>query len=120
LKLNSQRIRPDGRLSVSIDVENTGKRAGDEVVQLYVKDVEASLPVPLLQLQGFTRIRLAPGEKQIVQFTLTALQMSFADENGKWILEPGEFKVWVGGQQPNPKSGPQPANVIEGQFTVQA
>ena len=74
--------------------------AGDEVVQLYLKDVEASLPVPLLQLQGFTRIRLAPGEKQTVEFTLTPAQMSFADESGKWVLEPGEFQVWVGGRQP--------------------
>jgi beta-glucosidase len=93
---------------------------GDEVVQLYLKEVQASLPVPLLQLQGFTRIRLATGEKQTVQFTLTAEQMSFADEIGKWVLEPGEFKVWVGGQQPNQRIGPQPANVMEGQFTVQA
>jgi hypothetical protein len=46
--------------------------------------------------------------------------MSFADENGKWVLEPGEFKVWAGGQQPNLKISPQPANVVEGQFTVQA
>ena len=58
------------------------------MVQLYLKDVEASLPVPLLQLQGFKRIRLAPGEKQTVQFSLTAEQMSFADESGKWTHEP--------------------------------
>jgi beta-glucosidase len=113
-------IKPGDPISIQVEVENTGQHLGDEVVQLYLKDVEASLPVPLLQLQGFTRIRLAPGEKQIVQFTLTALQMSFADENGKWVLEPGEFKVWAGGQQPNPKISPQPANVVEGQFTVQA
>ncbi|MGE5774736.1 MAG: fibronectin type III-like domain-contianing protein, partial [Chloroflexota bacterium] len=92
----------------------------DEVVQLYLKDVDTSSPVPLLQLQGFNRIHLAQGEKKTVQFTLTGDQMSFADENGNWVLEPGEFKVWVGGQQPDLKSGTQPANVLGGQFTVQA
>jgi beta-glucosidase len=118
LRIVPAKVNAGDPISIQVEVENTGRHLGDEVVQLYVKDVEASLPVPLLQLQGFTRIRLAPGEKQIVPFTLTAAQMSFADENGKWVLEPGEFKVWVGGQQPNPNISPQPANVIEGQFTV--
>jgi beta-glucosidase len=120
LQIDPAKVKPGDPISIQVEVENTGQHLGDEVVQLYLKDVEASLPVPLLQLQGFRRIRLAPGEKQIVQFTLTAAQMSFAGENGKWVLEPGEFKVWVGGQQPNPKISPQPANVVEGQFTVQA
>ncbi len=105
-------------IAVQVEVENTGKRSGDEVVQLYVKDAEASLPVPQLQLQGFTRIRLAPGEKQIVQFKLTADQLSFVDEAGTWLLESGEFKVWVGGQQPNLQTSRQPANVLEGRFIV--
>jgi beta-glucosidase len=85
-----------------------------------VQDVEASLPVPQLQLQGFSRLRLAPGEKQTVQFTLTPEQMSFVDDEGQWLLEPGEFRVWVGGQQPNPKSQLQPDNVMAGWFIVQA
>jgi beta-glucosidase len=107
-------------VTVQVEVENCGPRLGDEVVQLYVQDVEASLPVPQLQLQGFTRIRLAPGEKQTVRFTLTAEHLSFADEAGTWILEPGDFKVWVGGQQPNLRSELQPANVLAGQFCVYA
>jgi len=120
LQIVPAKVKPGDPASIQVEVENTGQHLGDEVVQLYLKDVQASLPVPLLQLQGFTRIRLATGEKQIVQFTLTAEQMSFADENGKWVLEPGEFQVWVGGQQPDQRTGPQPANVMEGQFTVQA
>ena len=120
LQIAPAKAKPGEPVSIQVEVENAGQRQGDEVVQLYLKDVEASLPVPLLQLQGFARIRLAPGEKKTVQFTLTAEQMSFADENGKWVLEPGEFKVWVGGQQPNQRTGPQPVNVMEGQFTVQA
>jgi beta-glucosidase len=120
LQIVPAKVKPGDPVSIQVEVENTGQHVGDEVVQLYLKEVQASLPVPLLQLQGFTRIRLATGEKQTVQFTLTAEQMSFADEIGKWVLEPGEFKVWVGGQQPNQRIGPQPANVMEGQFTVQA
>ena len=104
LQIDPAQVEAGEPVSVQVEVENTGQRPGDEVVQLYLKDVEASLPVPQLQLQGFTRIRLAPGEKQTVQFTLTAGQMSFADESGKWVLEPGEFKVWVGGQQPDQKA----------------
>jgi beta-glucosidase len=120
LQIVPEQVKSGEPVFVQVEVENTGQRLGDEVVQIYLKDVEASLPVPRLTLQGFTRIRLAPGEKQTVRFSLTAGQMSFANESGKWVLEPGEFKVWVGGQQPNPKTDQQPENVRAGQFTVQA
>jgi beta-glucosidase len=120
LKIDPLKITPGSPVSIQVEVENTGSRLGDEVVQLYLQDVEASLPVPRLQLQGFTRIRLAPGERQTVQFTLTARQMSLADESGNWVLEPGEFKVWVGGRQPDLKNSSQSPNILEGQFAVQA
>jgi beta-glucosidase len=120
LQIVPEKVGAGDPVSIQVEVENSGQRLGDEVVQLYLKDAEASLPVPLLQLQGFTRVRLAPGEKQTVEFTLTAEQMSFADEDGKWVLEPGEFKVWVGGQQPDPKISTQPANVLTWQFIVQS
>ncbi len=111
LHITPMAVKPGEGVTVQVEVENTGPRSGDEVVQLYVQDVEASLPVPQLQLQGFTRLRLAPGEKQTVRFTLTAEQLSYADETGTWVLEPGDFKVWVGGQQPDLHSKLQPANV---------
>ncbi len=120
LQITPEQIQPGDSVSIQVDVENTGQRLGDEVVQLYLKDVAASLPVPQLQLQGFSRIRLASGEKQTVRFTLTAEQMSFVDDDGQWLLEPGEFEVWLGGQQPNLKTDSQPANVVSGRFTVQA
>ena len=120
LKITPAEVKPGEAVVVQVEVENTGERLGDEVVQLYVQDVEASLPVPQLQLQGFTRIRLAPGEKQTVRFTLTAEQLSVVDEAGTWHLEPGDFRVWVGGQQPNLRSDRQPANVLGGRFTVRA
>ncbi len=118
IELSPITVKSGEPVSVTVEVENTGKIAGDEVVQLYLKDVEASQPVPLLQLQGFQRIRLEPGEKKTVQFTLTPAQMSFADENGNWLLEPGDFTVWVGGRQP--EAGKAFENVLEGKFTVVA
>ena len=71
LQLSAQRIRPDGKLTVSVEVENVGKRAGDEVVQLYIRDVAASMTRPVKELKGFQRISLQPGEKKRVEFTLT-------------------------------------------------
>ncbi len=118
LKISPSTPQPGDSVSIEVEVENSGTRLGDEVVQLYLQDVEASLPAPQLQLQGFTRLRLAPGEKQTVQFSLTPEQLSLADENGQWRLEPGEFKVWVGAQQPNLKTNLQPANVLAGGFVV--
>jgi beta-glucosidase len=120
LRLTPAEVKAGEPVFVEVEVENSGSRLGDEVAQLYVQDIEASLPVPQLQLQGFQRIRLAPGEKRTIQFSLTAAQLSFADEAGAWTLEPGDFTVWVGGQQPNLRSAEQPANVLAGQFSVRA
>jgi beta-glucosidase len=119
LQISPEKVKAGDSVSIQVEIENTGQRAGDEVAQLYLKDLEAALPVPLLQLCGFTRIHLKPGEKQTVQFAITTDQMSYADNDGKWVLEPGEFTAWVGGQQPNLKLNVQPANVIEGHFAVQ-
>jgi beta-glucosidase len=118
LQIAPAEVKPGEAVTAQVEVENTGERLGDEVVQLYVQDVEASLPVPRLQLLGFTRIRLAPGEKQTIRFTLTAAQLSVVDEAGTWRLEPGDFRVWIGGQQPDLQSDRQWDNVKEGQFTV--
>jgi beta-glucosidase len=120
LHISPAQVWPGDPVTIQVEVENSGPRQGDEVVQLYLKDVVASLPVPQLQLQGFRRVRLAPGETQTVEFTLTAGQMSFVDDDGQWVLEPGEFRVWVGGQQPNLKTSSQPANVVGGRFEVLA
>jgi len=87
-------------LKVSVKVTNTGARAGDEVVQLYVRDVEALVPVPIRQLQGFTRVHLKPGAQQTVTFILTPRQMSLIADDGQRVVEPGVFEVAVGGGQP--------------------
>jgi len=91
-------------LTVSIEVTNSGDRAGDEVVQCYLTDVEASTVVPVRKLVGFTRVTLEPGEARTVPFTVTARQMALIDDAGKAVLEPGEFTVTVGGSQGDPRS----------------
>jgi beta-glucosidase len=118
LRIEPAEIRPGDSVVVRAEVENTGGRAGDEVVQLYVKDLAAAAPVPRIQLAGFRRIRLAPGEKQTVEFTLEGAQMSYADRDGNWILEPGDFRIWVGGGQPGWAVDGKPAAGVDGQFTV--
>ncbi len=91
---------------VSVDVKNTGKMAGDEVVQLYVKDLEASVPVPIRHLEGFKRIHLKPGQVRTVTFSLSAEQLMCYDDAGQPFLEPGIFEINVGGGQPDdPASG---------------
>src|SRR3989440_2008376 len=74
LQLSAERIRADGRLTVSCEVTNTGKRAGDEVVQLYIRDVAASVTRPVKELKGFQRVTLRPGEKRRVEFPLSAFE----------------------------------------------
>jgi beta-glucosidase len=108
LRLSARTIAPSETLTVSVDVQNVGERAGDEVVQLYTSDVAASVPVPIRQLGGFARIHLAPGEGQTVTFTLTPRQLSLIDDAGRRVIEPGEFQLAVGGHQPRgPSPGPQ-------------
>jgi len=75
---------------------NTGKRAGDEVVQLYVRDVAASIARPVKELKGFQRVTLQPGQKRSVEFVLSAEQLGFYNRDMKFIVEPGEFRVMVG------------------------
>ena len=96
LQLSAPRIRPDGSLKVSVEVENIGRRVGDEVVQLYIRDVAGSRTRPLKELKGFERITLKPGERRRVDFTLTAEHLGFYNRDMKFVVEPGAFKVWVG------------------------
>ncbi len=91
-------------VSVSVTVENVGTRPGDEVVQLYLADLEASCRVPHHSLRGFARVHLAPGEARRISFQLSPRDLSLIDERGQRVLEPGRFRVSVGGNQPDPRS----------------
>jgi beta-glucosidase len=73
------------------------------VAQLYISDLEASAPVPIRQLAGFQRIHLAPKEKRIVTFQVKPQGLAFWHDSGKWVVEPGEFEIAVGGCQPSGK-----------------
>lgn len=111
LQLSPQRIRPDGTLAVSAEVENIGKRRGDEVVQLYIRDVAASVTRPVKELKGFQRLTLQPGEKRRVEFTLTSEQLGFYNRQMRFVVEPGEFRVMVG-------SSSEDVDLIEASFEV--
>ncbi|HKC47930.1 MAG TPA: glycoside hydrolase family 3 N-terminal domain-containing protein [Gemmatimonadales bacterium] len=96
LTIEPAEIPPAGRATVRCRVKNVGSRAGDEVVQLYVKDELASVTRPVLQLAGFQRIRLAPGEEREVSFVLGRGALRMLDRDLKWVVEPGVFRVLVG------------------------
>lgn len=104
IAVSSTSVRAGDSVEVSATVTNAGDREGDEVVQLYVRDLEASTVVPHHDLRGFERITLKPGESRRVAFTLTARDLSLIDDAGQRVLEPGRFRVTVGGSQPDPRS----------------
>ncbi len=120
LKLSANRIKAGSGLTLTAEVRNAGGQAGDEVVQLYVTDVAASVPVPIRSLAGVKRVFLKPGETQKVSFALTREQMSIIDDQGRRVIEPGEFLVSVGGKQPGFKGGADASttSVVSSRFVV--
>ena len=97
LKVSPKKTSDDGQISVSLDVKNTGTREGDEVVQLYVRDVECSVVRPSAELRGFERISLKPGETRKVKFSLPAEKLAFYDEKShSFVVEPGSFEIMAG------------------------
>jgi beta-glucosidase len=95
-RLSRDRIAPADAVEVAVDVTNTGRRAGDEVVQLYIRDEYSSAPRPVLQLRHFQRISLAPGESRTVRFRVTPDDLAFWDIAMKWTVEPGTFAILTG------------------------
>jgi beta-glucosidase len=99
LRLDGNSRPTSSARTVSVDVKNTGTRAGDEVVEVYVTDVKASVRVPIRSLVGFRRIHLAAGASRRVELTIEPRQLAIVDDDGRRIVEPGEFRVEVGGKQ---------------------
>jgi beta-glucosidase len=95
-RLSAARIKADELVTVSVEVRNTGKVAGDEVVQLYVHESVSSVTMPVKELKGFRRITLAPGQSTTVQFTLNRDVFSMWDEHMKHVVEPGVFEIMAG------------------------
>ena len=97
LRVTPASIAVDGQLTVSVDVENIGSRAGDEVVQLYIRAIDSHVPRPRLQLRGFRRIALAAGEKKTVTFALPASELAYYDvARHSFRVEPGKYEVLAG------------------------
>jgi beta-glucosidase len=97
LRVEPGRAASSQQIRVSCDVQNTGTRPGSEVVQLYVRDVEASVPRPVKELKGFQKIRLKPGEKRQISFDLGREALSFYDVSKReWVAEPGAFEMLIG------------------------
>ncbi|HEX8351565.1 MAG TPA: glycoside hydrolase family 3 C-terminal domain-containing protein, partial [Pyrinomonadaceae bacterium] len=115
-----KRVRAGETVEVSAEVLNAGRVAGDEVAQLYVTDAAASAPVPLRALKGFERVHLRPGESRRVTFKLAPRDLAFVDASGKSVLEPGEFRVSLGGKQPGFKGSAdaRTTGVVTGGFAV--
>lgn len=96
LKLSSEDITATDSVVVSFKVKNTGDRAGDEVVQLYTRDVLSSITTYEKNLRGFERIHLEPGQEKEVQFTILPRDLQLLNEQEEWVVEPGEFRVMIG------------------------
>lgn len=107
--LDKAKVRPGEKLTASVTVTNSGARDGEEVVQLYVRDLVGSVTRPVKELKGFEKISLKKGEKRTVRFTLTDADLAFTRQDMSWGSEPGQFKLWV---------GPSSATGSEGAFEL--
>jgi beta-glucosidase len=97
LRLDRTHVATDGgEIGVTLDVTNTGARRGDEVVQLYVRDPEATIARPVLELRGFCRVGLAPGERRSVSFRMSSEQFAYIGADYRRVVEPGAIEVFVG------------------------
>jgi beta-glucosidase len=95
-RLAKKRIAKKGSTQVLVDVKNTGKRAGSEVVQLYIRDLVSSVTRPVKELKGFKRVWLEPGQQTTVALDITPASLAFYDVNMKYVVEPGDFEIMIG------------------------
>jgi len=109
LNIKTPKVQLDGTLNVEAKIRNTSSIAGTEVVQLYVRDLTASVTRPLKELKGFTRVALMPAEEKEVKFEVPAAELGFYGIDNRYTIEPGKFKLWVG---PDSTSG------LEGEFEL--
>jgi len=103
-KVSKPSVKKDEKLQVEVMVKNTGSVKGEEVVQLYLTDVQASAPSPLYAMKGFKRVMLNAGESKTVSFEITPQMMELITAEGEAILEKGDFKVTIGGSSPGKRS----------------
>jgi beta-glucosidase len=119
LNITPQEASPEQEVQVQVKVTNVGLRAGDEVVQLYVTDLKASVPVPIRQLVGFSRIHLTPAQTKTVGFSIAPEELSLITDEGQRAIEAGAFEIAVGGCQPGYEDRlVDSTQVLMGQITV--
>jgi len=104
IKLSSKKVKTDEAADVMVTVTNTGQYEGEDVVQLYITDIEATVRVPLYSLKGFTRVSLKPGESKTINFTITPEMLMLINDNGESVPESGEFNICIGGSLPCARS----------------
>jgi len=109
LKVETPMVGTEGTLIVTAVVTNTGDRTGEEIAQLYVRDLVGSVTRPVKELKGFQRLSLEPGEKKMVRFEVPVSELGFHGLTMEYIVEPGSFRVWI---------GPNSADGVEGSFEV--
>ncbi len=96
VELSAPVMKAGGTLAAKVNVKNTGPRAGTETVQLYLRDVAASAgPRPVRELKGYQKVQLQPGESRDVSFTVSDKELGYYDVNGRWLVEPGKFQLWL-------------------------
>ncbi|MBX2840618.1 MAG: glycoside hydrolase family 3 C-terminal domain-containing protein, partial [Flammeovirgaceae bacterium] len=119
IKLDNEKVKAGTSVKASVTVTNSSELESEEVVQLYITDLEASTRTPLYALKGFKRIKLAPGKSQTVEFEITEADMMLVDDEGKSKIEKGEFKITIGGSSPGKRSEELGApKALEAVFTV--
>ena len=100
LTLSAKEVDPENKIFIKVNIRNSGNSKGSDVVQLYIKDLDASVPIPNISLEGFKKIDLQPGEQSTVEFEISPKQFAVVDSDGKYYLEPGDFDIYIGGEQP--------------------
>lgn len=104
LKLSATEIKAGEGFTVSVRVTNTGNLAGEDIAQVYIRDVEASWDVPNWQLSGMKRVKLEPGESAEISFEIRPEQLAVVTDDGESVIEPGDFEIYAGGSQPDTRS----------------
>jgi len=103
LKLSKETFSANSEMEITVEItiKNTGKVKGADIAQLYLKDLESSVPIPKYELKGFQKVELNPGEKKKIEFILTPRDFALINKDGRVLLEPGKFQIFVGGSQPD-------------------
>jgi beta-glucosidase len=113
-----EKTNPGDTVKVTVNVKNSGRRAGDEVIQLYLANLTANVPVPIHSLKAFKRIYLLPGETKTVVLSIPPDAFSVIDNNNKRVILPGKFQIFVGGRQPDPKSVKAETGILKSIITI--